>query len=396
MNKEKRVVLLLAAYDFESLHLTLESLSHTLDQEEKVVIVLNGKRGIRSSIVEDVAREWCEGCDNRYVVKPYNYGLDAYTSISEVIEKFPVVSNAEFICKIDDDLIPLKKGWVDNLHQAYIDLEKKQRNIGFVTSLINNNAWGFKRLVELYKKGDEYQSIMNFESHSGTGVVEAGKMAEGRLGSVWQYPYLAKWIHGWTLGSIEAYITKTKDLGIDEVDINTHYSIGCIFIRKELWLSFPSLGLESKFDEYLIHEYCKKFNLKKFAVMNEPMGHLFYYNQRIANRLILPDIKKSLANYWNDKKFLQDFNFDSITNSEIVFENHLFENNDKINSISINLEQIKKNAVIYRLRTRYRSWRIKIFKIWSWGSKANHLDDSVERPAQLRQLKVEEKNLVKN
>ncbi|RYY10734.1 MAG: hypothetical protein EOO04_36425, partial [Chitinophagaceae bacterium] len=276
MNRNNRVVLLLAAYDYESLHLTLESLTHTLDGEEKVVIVLNGRRGIRSAIVEDVARAWCGKGANRYVVKPLNYGKDAYTSISQVIDQFPLLQEVEFICKIDDDLIPLKKGWVDRLHESYLDMERKHQSIGFVTSLINNNAWGFKRLVDLYDKQNEYRSIMNFESLSGTGNVAAGGIAEGRLGSVWQYPYLAKWIHEWTLCSVEEYINKTRLLGVEEVGLDVHYSIGCMFFRKQLWLSLPDLHSSSDFDELLIHEYCQKFGLRKFALMSEPMGHLFY------------------------------------------------------------------------------------------------------------------------
>jgi hypothetical protein len=396
MNKENRIVLLLAAYDFESLHLTLESLSHTLDDDERVVVILNGKRGIRSSIVEEVAREWCRHSKNRFVVKPLNYGLDAYTSISEVIDKFPILQNAEFICKIDDDLIPVRKGWVDNLHQAYISLEKQHTEIGFVTSLINNNAWGFKKLIDIYDKHDEYEEIMNFESHSWDGIVKPKRIAEGRLGSVWQYPYLAKWIHTWTLCSVDDFIAKTKSLGIEEIGLNTYYSIGCIFFRKELWTSLPTMGSESRFDELLIHEYCNKFGVRKFALMNEPMGHLFYYTQRIPNRLILPKIKASLANYWNDPSFNHNFVFDDTTNLEIVLENHLFENHHKLDTLNRELELVKKNSFIYRLKNRYYSWRKTISDFSPIDSKKKTFIGRVPAQGQLTNLNLEKRKLINN
>lgn len=371
MNKDKRVVLLLAAYDYESLHLTLESLSHTIDEDEKVVIVLNGRRGIRSSLVEDVARTWSAKGKNRHVVKPLNYGLDAYTSISEVIEKFSIIKNAEFICKIDDDLIPLRKNWVDRLHQAYIDLEKKHNEIGFVTSLINNNSWGFKRLIDIYEKQNEYEDIMNFESHSSTGIVAAAKIGESGMGTVWHYPYLAKWIHNWTLCAIEDYLQKTSKLGIEEVGLDIHYSIGCIFFRKELWGSLKELEDTSNFDELLIHKYCQKFELRKFAVMNEPMGHLFYHVQRIPNRLILPKIKESLAKYWYDDSFLQNAELDDTTKMEIVLEGHSVENSDRLKTIQYDLEVIRKSSFYYKLRSLYRFLRSTLLRPWGRKSEKN-------------------------
>ncbi|WP_447643052.1 MULTISPECIES: hypothetical protein [Chitinophagaceae] len=309
--KKNRAILLLAAYDFESLYLTLKSLEKTVDKEENIVIVLNGKRGLRSAMVEEIAREWAsQNSTHRYIVKPLNYGNDALTSISEVIEKFPLFREVDYICKIDDDLIPLRKGWVDELERVYEEYEQKYTHIGFVTSLINNNSWGFNQLLDIFLKRKEYENIMNFESLSGSAVVKVGGVADGARGSVWEYPYLAKWIHKWTLCNIPEYLERTKNLGIKEVPLDTHYSIGCIFFRKELWLSMKDLKLDSNFDEFMIHQYCMKNGLRKFAVLNEPMGHLFYYVQREANYLILDDIRKSLNSYWNDESFNMPYNFD--------------------------------------------------------------------------------------
>lgn len=42
MNPSSRALIILASYDFESLQLTLRSLTHTVDKNEKIVVILNG------------------------------------------------------------------------------------------------------------------------------------------------------------------------------------------------------------------------------------------------------------------------------------------------------------------------------------------------------------------
>lgn len=319
ISASQRAIILLCSYDSTVLHLTLESLSQTLDKEEMVVIVLNGKRGIRSSLVEDVARKWAKENKNRYVVKPLNYGKDPYTSIKEVIEDFPPLKEKEFICKIDDDLIPLKNNWLKHLHKVYLEEEKKAK-IGFVTSLINNNAWGFAELVKIFGKENEYQEIMNMPSISGTGEVKIGEIANGVNGSVWQYPYLAKWCHEWTLLDIPNFISKTNNLPTKEIHQETHYSIGCIFFRKNLWLNIEEINNKTNFDELSIHLYCQENSLKKVAVMSEPMGHLYYFVQRKANASLLPLFAESLSQYWNHPSFLEYPKYDLDTQLMMHFE----------------------------------------------------------------------------
>lgn len=334
---KNRILLLLAAYDYESLYIALESIDKTVCEDEDIVIVLNGKRGIRSALVEETARDWAaKHPEHRHIVKPLSYGKEPYYALTEVIDEFPLLKKTEFICKIDDDLIPLKKGWLDDLQDTYVEKEKEYGQIGFVTSLINNNAWGFNKLLDIFDKRDEYKSIMNFKSISGTGNVKAGEVADGYCGTVWQYPYLAKWIHSWTLLKIVSFINKTDSLPTEEIDINTHYSIGCLFFRRELWLKLKGLEKDTVFDELMIHLHCKNEKLKKIAVMNQPMGHLFYYNQRQANCSLLPDVRKSLCQYWGDNIFEKTKQLDTQAIIKIEFEsqNYIEEINRIVNASS--------------------------------------------------------------
>lgn len=308
MNKDiignsRRAVVLLAAYDYEALFLTLTSLSHTVDEDDLVVIILNGKRGVRSAFVENTARDWAKKKPNGYVVRPLNYGNDPYNSIKEVLEKFTPLAHVDFICKIDDDLIPLKQGWLDELHCEYIRKEK-EKPVGFVTSLINNNTWGFAELLKIFDKREEYIKIMNYPSHSGEGMVKAGAISNGVNGTIWQYPYLARWCHEWTTLDIQNYINKTNQLPTQEISLETHYSIGCIFFRKSFWNEVKTINDVTNFDELSIHLHCKSKHLCKIVVMNQPMVHLYYFVQRKSNADLIPQFARSFSNFWKDDSFL--------------------------------------------------------------------------------------------
>lgn len=312
--KKERAIVMLCSYESVSLDLALKALDETITKDETVVLILNGLRGIRSAKVELLARKWIKNNENRYVVIPLNYGKDAYNSIKEIIENFEPLKDKKYICKIDDDLIPLGKRWIENLHLEYIKREKNEK-IGFITPLINNNTWGFAELVKIYNKEKEYKKIINYKSKSGTGEVEKGEIADGFCGTVWEYPYLARWCHEWTLLDINKYINKTKKLGTKEVSLDTHYSIGCIFFKKKLWSEIEELNKKNNFDERSIHQYCKENNLKKIVILNEPMGHLFYYIQRDANKDLIPKIAESLSKYFGNEEFL---NYPRYSNEEII------------------------------------------------------------------------------
>ena len=322
LEKTDRAIVLLAAYDSQALFLALQSLSKTIDDDETVVIVLNGKRGIRSAKVEDVAREWSHNFVNRHIVRPLNYGNDPYNSIKEVIEGFEPLSKVKYICKIDDDLIPLKKGWLDALHASFVNNE----NVGFVTSLINNNAWGFSELVNIFSKKKEYNQIMNYPSISGEGNVQTNEIANGLCGTIWQYPYIAKWCHKWTLLDINNFIKKTENLENKEISIDTHYSIGCIFIEKNTWSLLKDINKRVNFDELALHLYCRENKLKKIAVMSQPMGHLYYFIQRKANADLMLEFAESLADYWDDKVFMSGPEFDNETILMMQFEEFTMAN----------------------------------------------------------------------
>lgn len=353
--KENRAVIILTAYDSISLYLTLKGLNHTLDQEEKVVIILNGNRGIRSSRVEEVARSWSANNLNRFVVRPLNYGKDPYKSINEILNNFEPLNNVEYICKIDDDLVPLRKNWLDALNYEY-EYRSKTDEVGFVTALINNNTWGFAELLDIFDKKEEYSNIMNYKSESGEGLVLAGDIANGVNGTIWQYPYLARWCHQWTTLDISNYIDKTKYLSPKIIPSKTHYSIGCIFFKKELWGRLESINNSTDFDELSLHLYCKSNNLIKVAVMNQPMVHLFYFVQRKANASMLPMFAESFAVFWNDNSFIEypklDLDTQIMMQLEDLSDSSVFQNFNTNHSLFRKITKHIRNSYLQIKKSR--------------------------------------------
>jgi hypothetical protein len=307
-NTKDRAVVILAAYDYESLQITLQSLEHSVDATEKIVVVLNGKRlNTASEKTERVARTWAAKDPlHRFAVRPLSSGKSALRALTETLQNFEPLENVRYICKVDDDLIPLKKNWVNTLADAYHSLSAN-KNMGFVTGLINNNCWGFAELINIYNKQPAYNDIANYATTSGIrgeNKVEKHTIDTGMCGTVWNYPYMAWWIHQWTSLQTKSFIEKTAGLPLKQVPADTHYSIGCIFFEKALWLSLDPKKYKSIVDEELLHIVCKETGKEKWAVMSEPMIHLFYRTQRLANAALIKPLIRELATHFNDPAFL--------------------------------------------------------------------------------------------
>lgn len=304
MKTSCRALLILTCYDFESLQLTLKSIEHTLDENEKVVIILNGINTRASALVERISRAWANASPaNRFVVRPLCSGAKAFFAIKEVLENYQPLAGVTHICKIDDDIIPLKRNWLDSLALGYTELSKATK-VGFTTGLINNNCWGFNELLDIYDKRKEYETMFNYKTRGGAAdKFKAGEVNNGFYGTIWQEPYLGWWIHQWTTLQIESFIAKTASLPPVEIPPETGYSIGCLFFEKQFWLDLDHEKYQSMLDEEIIHFTCQNEKREKWAFMNEPMIHLFYFNQRIPNRDILEAVTESLSRHFNDFSF---------------------------------------------------------------------------------------------
>lgn len=304
MKASDRALLILTCYDFESLQLTLKSIEHTVDKDEKIVIILNGIHTMASAIVERVSRAWASASpENRFVVRPLCSGAKAYFSIKEVLSNYEPLAGIKYICKIDDDIIPVKKNWLDTLAIGYVELSKTNP-VAFTTGLINNNCWGFNELLNIYDKRKDYETMFNYRTRGGAAdKFKPGEVNNNLYGTIWEEPYLAWWTHQWTSLEIPSFIVKTDELPCVEIPPETSYSIGCLFFEKKFWLDLDHVQYNSILDEEIIHLTCQNEKKGKWAFMNEPIIHLFYFNQRLANRDILEFIIDSLSAHFNDSSF---------------------------------------------------------------------------------------------
>lgn len=296
-------IIVLACKDYESLQLTLSALNHTVVNGEKVIIILNGDNALRSGITEYVARTWCAAKpQHRFVVKPLCAPTEPYFAIREVLETYPQLKDTRYICKIDDDIIPLKANWLSALLDAYKSASASQRT-GFVTGLINNNCWGTEELITLSNKWNEYNHIHNYPTHTGWGgrrTIQAGETDHQDFGTLWHYPYVARWVHQWTSLDLPQFINTTQHLPLKEIPLSVYYSIGCMLFEKDFWLSFVPEDFNSTTDEMIVFLKCRDQQYHKWAVMSQPMIHLFYTRHRLINHDLLDDINASLAAHFHD------------------------------------------------------------------------------------------------
>ncbi|HEU4554487.1 MAG TPA: hypothetical protein VFS25_16695 [Chitinophaga sp.] len=304
MNHVNRALIILASYDFESLQLTLKSLPHTVAEHERIVVILNGINTLASAIVERVARAWAaESPGNRFVVRPICSGAKAFFAIKEVLADYAPLQEVEWICKIDDDVIPLKKNWLDGLHNAYVE-HSAHSKVAFTTGLINNNCWGFNELLDIFDKRKDFTAMFNYRLRGGAvNDFMPGEVNNGSFGTIWHEPYIAWWVHQWTTLNIGDFIARTSGLAPRQIARNTGYSIGCIFFERKFWLGLNHEQFNSILDEEIIHQTCQAEGRARWAVMDQPMLHLFYFNQRLANRDIIDPVAASLSGYFNDESF---------------------------------------------------------------------------------------------
>jgi hypothetical protein len=304
MNITDRALVVLACYDFESLQITLNALEYTIDKNEIVVIILNGVNTHASAVVERISRTWAGlSPGNRFVVRPLCSGAKAFYAITEVLANYKPLEKIRYICKIDDDIIPLKKDWLNELAGAYLNLSR-QRKIGFTTGLINNNCWGFNVLLDIYDKRKDYEIMFNYKTRAGDpDKFKPGQINDGFYGTVWQEPYCAWWVHQWTSLQIQSFLDQTASLSYAVIPPETGYSIGCLFFEKQFWLDLDPAKYNSIIDEEIIHFTCADNGKGKWVVMNQPIIHLFYFNQRLANRDILDPIINALCSHFNSGVF---------------------------------------------------------------------------------------------
>lgn len=302
MNIINKIAIVILAYaDFESLEISLamhcKYNSHNVD----IFILQNGRGTYDCERTYRVAKRYETLYPKQIKVVDWIKPQKAYYSIKELLNS-KLMNRYEYICKIDDDTFPLTESWLNDLCKCYEDsYSKYKENLAYVTGLVNNNSWGFARLIkimgienEYFKEYSRYHYVGEKNYYSGIGnnlrLLDNTKISDAGCGTIWGNAYIARWIHKKTTLNHLEYIKRTSDKGYEEIDNVKRYSINCILFKKEFWNNIYNNEFNDD-DEHSCLLYCYKNNKKIICNLEVPFVHLLYFTQREENKDLIPIIR---------------------------------------------------------------------------------------------------------
>ncbi|MDP4204776.1 MAG: hypothetical protein Q8859_02140 [Bacteroidota bacterium] len=356
---DKSCIVLLACKDYESTQLTIAHLLALTPASVPIYFLPNSMEDtFESMCVKELGTIYSNLYPHRFIyvnwIKPsFPYQSIGDLLFSKQLEKY------EYICKIDDDVFPITENWIEKLAESFA--KNDDGNLAYTTGLINNNPWGFGEIVEAFGLKEEYTSIIPKTTFAGKNIpgymnkkeVVAPNIDRGGFGTVWQFPHLAKWIHEKTTLLPQSFIEKTANLSEKEVDNKLRYSIGCMFFRKRSWADIHSGAYN---DEKIWHLYCMKNNKRIISVRSVPIVHLFFFNQRLSNKMIVHEVFNTY------KKFLKDrviYVWDFST------ENKLFFIEERLSQIESMIRSRKYgHGLAMRFKKILNKVRFTIFRKW--------------------------------
>ena len=305
---KKCATVILAYADYESFELALAAHAKFLSQQQKLFILQNGRDTYDCDRTYEVALRYRDLYPKQIEVIDTIQPGKPYLSLKKLFqsEKF---SEFDYIIKLDDDVLPLTHTWFPDLCKCYIDsYEKYGDDLAYVTSLINNNPYGFKKTLEIMGYWQEYQSryarehlvgYSAYDSYAPYRLLPKEKISTGGCGTIWRYPYIARFIHQKTTLNADAFISATSKLGYENVNHRERYSINCILFKKNMW---DDIDIGQLDDEHMWHAYCMRKNKKIVANLAVPMVHLFFYSQRRENRNMIDEFRNYFSK-WLDHPY---------------------------------------------------------------------------------------------
>ena len=303
--KRKLAVVILSYSDYESLEISLAAISKHLPSDTSgycgpdIFILQNGRGTYDTERTYRVALRY--QCLFPRIIRVVDWIAPnrPFHSLRELFRD-KVFEKYDYILKIDDDVFPLTATWIDDLCKTYLEQQATNgEKLAYVSALVNNNPYGFIKCLEVMGLRNEFLSCYAREhcvvrgreySLGSHRFVSKGELLEGCNGSVWGLPYLARWIHQRTTFCPEAFIEKTKALGIDFVDGKERFSINSMLFRKELWETLSEFGGDD--DEELCQRYCIRYGKGIAVALSVPMCHINFFTQREENRDLMPLLRE--------------------------------------------------------------------------------------------------------
>jgi len=355
--KQKTAIVLLVFADFESLEITIACYSKYFQNDTKLFILQNGRGTYDCERTYRVAKRYENLFPRNIEVIDFIPPQRPYNAIKMLLEH-EKLKDYEYICKVDDDVFPVTEDWFDRICDCY---EKQYarygNNLAYVSVMINNNSFGFKKLIQNNKiLSDEYFAYIAREHKVGFAskhpyyeaekIISKTKISDTACGTTWRIPYISRWLHKKTTLHPEQYIAMTKELPDVECSIE-RYSINCMLFRKEYWNDiYNKDDVYNSDDEHLSAVYCRTKNKKIIVRLSIPFVHLFFFPQREENRDLLKQIREVYEN-----RLSLPFPVSMCPEKEIENENRLRFLEEKLDRLAWELNRSDKKDSWFQRKT---------------------------------------------
>lgn len=299
----KTAIVILSYSDFESLEISLSLHSKYSRHNADIFILQNGRGTYDCERTYRTARRYETLYPKQIKVIDWIKPQKPYFAIKELLSS-ELMKNYEYICKMDDDTFPITDTWLNDLCKCYEDSYGKYGdNLAYITGLINNNPWGFARVLkimnleELYFKEysrAHYVGLKDYNYGKGNNleIFDNDKISDSAGGTIWRHAYIARWIHEKTTLNRLEYIKMTSDKFYEEIDNGKRYSINCMLFKKEFWNKIcEKTDRRDADDEHLCFLYSYNNDKKIISNLKVPLVHLFFFTQREENKDLIPVIR---------------------------------------------------------------------------------------------------------
>lgn len=159
MNLKKIAIVQLCYADYEALEIALAAYTKLTNPNVHIYLLQNGRGTYDTERTYRVCLRYQKMFPKQITVVDWIQPGAPFVSIKTLLESNEMKSY-DYICKVDDDVFPLTSDWLEKLIACYENSYRKYgRKLGYVTSLVNNNPWGFKQVVEAMGLDGEFQKI---------------------------------------------------------------------------------------------------------------------------------------------------------------------------------------------------------------------------------------------
>lgn len=364
MQLDKLAIVLLCYADFESLEISLAAYTKFLPQNTKLFILQNGRGSYDCERTYRVAQRYANLFPENIAVVDWIKPQKPYLSIKELLNS-DIMKPYEYICKVDDDVFPLTENWLLDLAACYDRAKAKLgSNLAYVTSLVNNNPWGFKQTLKVMNLEKEYFGKFARSHLVGCGeLVPATEIRDGLCGTIWRNPYLSRWLHEKTTLNADIFIKRTQNLKDIFVNHKVRYSINCMLFEKNFWNDIDIGDLD---DEHQCFKYCSTLDKKIVCCQHVPMVHLFFFSQREENKDLIPIIRE-----YYQKRLDIPFPISICPQKEYENENRLRFIEQEIKNKNNLTPFIVKDAFDYT-KNKIKYWRCKLLAKLTFGKMRKH------------------------